>query len=133
MDVKIPENRDPLKDGVVYVAPSELQIELVENKEIHLFEGEKVNYVCPSIDWLMKSIKKDDKKKLMGIVLTGMGKDGAKGISHMKKLGAVTIAQDQETSAIWGMPNEAIATGHVDWVLSPEKIQKKMIESFGVM
>jgi two-component system chemotaxis response regulator CheB len=133
MHVKIPEDKDSLKDGVVYIAPSELQIELIENKAIHLFEGEKINYVCPSVDWVMQSIQKDDKKRFMGIVLTGMGKDGAAGISHMKKLGAVTIAQDQETSAIWGMPNEAIATGHIDWVLNPEAIHKKIIGLLEIM
>jgi two-component system chemotaxis response regulator CheB len=130
MDVKIAENEDWLKDGVVYIAPSELQIKLNDNRRIHLFEGEKMNFVCPAVDSVMKSLHKDNNSQFMGIILTGMGRDGADGISHMKRLGAVTIAQNQETSAIWGMPKEAIETGNVDWVLDPEEIRKKLITKF---
>ena len=120
MDVKIAENEEWLKDGVVYIAPSELQIKLNDNRRIHLFEGEKMNFVCPAVDSVMKSLHKDNNSQFMGIILTGMGRDGADGISHMKRIGAVTVAQNQETSAIWGMPKEAIETGDVDWVHCPK-------------
>ena len=130
MNVKIAEDGEWLKDGVVYIAPSELQIKLNDNRRIHLFEGEKMNFVCPAVDSVMMSLNKDYDNQFMGIILTGMGRDGADGISHMKRIGAVTVAQNQETSAIWGMPKEAIETGGVDWVLSPEDIQKKIIAKF---
>jgi two-component system chemotaxis response regulator CheB len=128
MHVKIAENDEPLKDGTVYIAPSEQQIELCDNWKIRLFDGDKINFVCPSVDSIMKSIHRNAQMKFIGVILTGMGKDGSEGISHMKKIGAVTIAQNQETSAIWGMPKEAIDTGDVDWVLSPELIHSKLIE-----
>ncbi len=130
MYVKIAEDGEWLKDGVVYIAPSELQIKLKDNRRIHLFDGEKINFVCPAVDSIMKSLHKDHGSQLMGIILTGMGRDGADGISHMKHIGAVTVAQDQETSAIWGMPKMAIDTGDVDWVLNPEEIRKKLIARF---
>ena len=130
MHVKIAKDGEWLKDGVVYIAPSELQIKLNDNRRIRLFEGEKVNFVCPAVDSIMESMHEDHGSQFMGIILTGMGKDGAAGISHMKRLGAVTIAQNQETSVIWGMPKEAIETGDVDWVLSPEEIRKKIIAKF---
>jgi two-component system chemotaxis response regulator CheB len=130
MHVKIAEDGEWLKDGVVYIAPSELQSRLSDNRRIHLFEGEKINFVCPAVDSVMLSINKDYDSQFMGVILTGMGRDGADGISHMKRIGAVTVAQNQETSAIWGMPKEAIETGDVDWVLSPEDIQKKIIAKF---
>jgi two-component system chemotaxis response regulator CheB len=130
MHVKIAEDGELLKDGVVYVAPSELQIKLDDNKKIQLFEGEKINFVCPAVDSVMKSLHKDHGSQFMGIILTGMGRDGADGISHMKRIGAVTVAQNQETSAIWGMPKMAIETGDIDWVLNPEDIRKKLIAKF---
>jgi chemotaxis response regulator CheB len=68
---------------------------------------------------------------LMGIILTGMGHDGAAGIAHIKQIGGVTIAQDEKSSVIFGMPKEAIATGAVDWVMTPGQIRNRMIADFG--
>ena len=81
----------------------------------------------------MKSLKSEPDMTCIGVILTGMGKDGAEGISHVKKIGGITIAQDEKTSVIYGMPREALKTGAVDWVFTPEAIRGKFIELMGVM
>ena len=133
MSVKIAEDGEYIKTGKVYVAPSEQHLKLINNRIIRLFHGEKVNFVCPSIDVTMKSLKKMADDKIIGIILTGMGRDGAEGISHVKEVGGITIAQDEETSIIYGMPKEAFKTGNVDLVLSTGKIREKLVELVGVM
>ena len=67
------------------------------------------------------------------LILTGMGSDGAQGIRYIKKIGGVTIAQDKETSAIYGMPKAAYETGAVDFVLTPEEIRERLIELVGIL
>jgi len=133
MTVKIAENGERIKRGEVYVAPSEQHLELINNKIIRLFRSEKVNFVCPSVDVTMKSLKRMSDGKIVGVILTGMGKDGAEGISHIKAVGGVTVAQDEKTSIIHGMPGEAFKTGNVDLVLPPDKIRDKLIELLGVV
>ncbi|MCJ7811866.1 chemotaxis protein CheB, partial [bacterium] len=93
--------------------------------------GKKVNFACPSIDVTLRSLKIKIGVKLIGIILTGMGKYGADGIKHVKSLGGITIAQDKKTSIIYGMPKEAIDTGYVDWILTPGQIKNKLIELAG--
>jgi two-component system chemotaxis response regulator CheB len=79
----------------------------------------------------MKSLVKTGTGTIVGIVLTGMGKDGAHGITHIKKIGGLTIAQDKASSVIYGMPMEARSTGNVDYVLSAGDIGQKLVELVG--
>ncbi|NQV01948.1 MAG: chemotaxis protein CheB, partial [Bacteroidia bacterium] len=104
MEVYIGEDGMRLKNGTIVIAPSEVHLELDQNRTVKLIEGEKVNYVCPSVDVTMKSIQKSSEVNFIGVILTGMGSDGAEGISHVKQLGGMTIAQDEPTSVIYGMP-----------------------------
>ena len=131
MEVKIPCHGEAIKPGVVYFAPSEIHLELTNNKIIQLVNGQKVCFVRPSVDVTMKSIRKTTGDNITGIIMTGMGKDGAEGLSHIKSIGGVTFAQDENTSVIWGMPKAAINTGKVDYVLSPEGIRNKLISQLG--
>ena len=117
---------------MIYLAPSETHLFLADNKIIRLQDGEKVNYVCPSADVTMKSLAWDLDVLFVGVVITGMGRDGADGIAHIKKIGGTTIAQDEKTSPIFGMPREAIRTGCVDFILQPDAIRRKLIELAGV-
>jgi two-component system chemotaxis response regulator CheB len=128
MEVHIAQDGDFLKQGIMYIAPSEVHLELMNNRTIRLTTSEKVNFVCPSIDVTMKSVQKESGNSIIGVILTGMGKDGAEGIRHLKKIGGITIAQDEETSIIYGMPREAVATGIIDYILTPPKIKEKFIE-----
>ena len=131
MRVTIARDGDLLENGRVYIAPSEVHLSVVDNRIVRLSPGEKVNYVCPSVDVTMKSLTWDLGVFFAGVVVTGMGKDGAEGMKHIKKLGGTTIAQDEKTSSIFGMPKEAIQTGSVDFVLAPDAIREKLIELAG--
>ena len=133
MKVRIAKDGDKLERGHIYVASSEIHLELVNNRTIRLCEGEKVNFVCPSVDVTMRSVKKTPGALLIGIILTGMGKDGAEGIRHIKEMDGITIAQDEETSVIFGMPREATETGAVDFVINPDEMREKLVELLGVL
>jgi two-component system chemotaxis response regulator CheB len=117
----------------VYVAPSEVHLTVVQNRTIRLFSGEKVNFVCPAVDVTMESLTLELGTSLVGVVISGMGSDGARGTAHIKALGGTTIAQDEQTSSIFGMPKEAIATGCVDLVLDPPAIREALIGLVGTI
>ena len=131
MHVRLASDGDPLQHGVALVAPGGVHLTLSNNRCVRLSQGEKVNSVCPSIDVAMKSTQPCNGGKLAGVILTGMGRDGAEGIAHIKKAGGTTIAQDQSTSVIFGMPKAAVETGCVDFVLATSQIGRKLSELFG--
>lgn len=118
-----------LRGGQIYLAPGGFHLKLEGNSRIILEEGERVNFVQPSVDVAMKSLLRPLKQRLLiGVIMTGMGRDGAEGIRHVKSLGGITIAQDQDSSAIYGMPKAAWETGAIDFISSPGKIGKKLVE-----
>ncbi len=129
MPVALAEHGDYLRRGQIYLAPGGFHFTLEGNSRIILEEGPRVNFVQPSADVAMESLLKPLKQRqIIGVVLTGMGKDGAEGIRHIKALGGVTIAQDKKSSAIYGMPKAASETGAVDFVLALDKIGCKLVE-----
>jgi two-component system chemotaxis response regulator CheB len=128
MPVALAEDGAYLRKGNVYLAPGGFHLRLEGNQRIALFEGSRVNYVLPSADVAMQSLQRSRRGKLVGVVLTGMGKDGAEGVRHIKEIGGITLAQDRESSAIYGMPKAAAETGAVDFVSSPAKIGAKLVE-----
>jgi two-component system chemotaxis response regulator CheB len=130
MEVSLPERGDLIKRGHVYVAPSRIHLKLVSNGRIDLANHEKVNGCCPSIDVAMQSVTKHP-ARVVGVILTGMGYDGIEGIAHIKSIGGDTIAQDEETSTIYGMPGAARETGKVDFVLPDEEIGEKLVGLVG--
>ena len=130
MRIGVAHDRQALQEGEGYVAPSGVHLRLHRNESVRLYSGEKVNFVCPSADTTMQSLARQSERRLMGIVLTGMGRDGANGIVHMKSLGATNIAQDPSTAAVASMPRAAIETGAVDLVLTPAQIRDKLILFF---
>lgn len=129
MPVALAEDGEYLRSGQIYLAPGGFHLKLEGNNRIILEEGERVNFVQPSVDVAMKSLLRPLKqRRIIGVIMTGMGKDGAEGIRHIKALGGVTIAQDQESSAIYGMPKAAWETGAVDFMAPPHKIGKQLVE-----
>lgn len=130
MPISLAEEGTVIQPGNVYLAPGGVHLTLIRNSIVHLHDGEKVNFVRPSVDVAMKSLITPIGMKIAGIILTGMGSDGAAGISHIKELGGITIAQDQKTSVIYGMPKVAAETGKIDFVLPTEKIADKMATLF---
>ncbi|MBT1073189.1 CheB methylesterase domain-containing protein [Pelotalea chapellei] len=130
MPVSLIEEGQIFQPGQVYLAPGGIHVVLVSNFKAHLFYGERVNSVCPSIDVTMKSVVRPNGGRLAGMILTGMGCDGAAGIAHMKSMGSLTLAQDKNTSVIYGMPKAAAETGKIDHILPTERLADKLRELF---
>lgn len=115
--------------GHVYIAPGNKH--LLVNRDgarytCQLNDGPAVNRHKPSVDVLFRSVAQHVGPNAISVILTGMGDDGAKGLSEMKQAGSPTVAQDEKTSVVWGMPGEAVATGCVDYILPLEKIALKI-------
>jgi two-component system chemotaxis response regulator CheB len=126
MDVKLAESGDVLHEGLILVAPSGVQMELVDNERVSVRFGPPVNNVSPSIDVAMKSLRPAEGVEFVGVILTGMGRDGVEGIRHIKHIGGTTIIQSRETSVLFGAPEAAFRTGSVDFVMRPEEIAKEI-------
>lgn len=122
MRVSLAKDGDELREGHVFIAPPEYHTRITRNHRLHVVAGPKVNFVCPSIDVAMMSVIPQPSRRLIGVLLTGMGRDGADGMAHMKKCGATTLAQDESTCAVFGMPKEAWRAGAVQHLLPPERI-----------
>lgn len=131
MPVSLAHEGTNIQSGQVYLAPGGVHLTLARNSVVHLHDGEKVNSVRPSVDVAMKSVSAPAGTRVAGVILTGMGADGAVGITQIKQLGGITIAQDQRTSVIYGMPKAAAETGQIDFILPTERIADKIRELFG--
>jgi two-component system chemotaxis response regulator CheB len=123
LPVHIPTHGQSVLPGNVYVAPDRLHMAVGADGRIQLRSDEHENGLRPSVACLFRSVAKAYGPSAVGVLLTGMGKDGAWELKLMKEQGAVTIAQDRETSVVHGMPGEAIRLGGATYVLPPEKIR----------
>jgi two-component system, chemotaxis family, protein-glutamate methylesterase/glutaminase len=85
-----------------------------------------VNRHKPSVDVLFRSVAQSAGRNAIGVILTGMGKDGARGLREMLDAGSQTIAQDEATSVVWGMPGEAVSLGAAQHVLPLEGVAPKL-------
>ncbi len=118
--VKEAENRDVVEKGVALIAPGNKHILLkrMGNRYfVEIVDGPLVNRHKPAVDVLFRSVAKYAGSNAIGIIMTGMGADGAKGLLEMKNAGATTAAQDEKTCVVFGMPKVAIKKGGVDKVL----------------
>ena len=125
MEVKEAQDGDEVKPGRVLIAAGGLHMTVVRRGNgmvVECREGEKVSGHCPSVDQLFLSIARIKGLQSLGIILTGMGSDGAKGLLEMKKAGAQTIGQDKQTCVVYGMPAVAASIGAVDVELPIEGI-----------
>ena len=98
---------------------------------VRVYRGERVNRHLPSADVLFSSCAKQLGKNAVGVLLTGMGADGAKGMLEMRAAQAFTIAQDEATCVVFGMPREAILLGAVDQVLPLSHIPAALVQRLG--
>ena len=98
---------------------------------IDLSNSDPMNNLCPSVSWLFRSVADNYGKNAMGVLLTGMGKDGSYELKMMSDKGAITIAQDEKSSVIFGMPGEAVKLGGARYILPPEKIAEKIKQLVG--
>ena len=125
VSVKEAENGEPLTAGRVLIAPGNRHLR-VEKRNMKLVatlnDGPKVSGFRPSVDVLFESVSTSVGSLVVGVIMTGMGCDGAIGVQMVKKQGGLTIAQDQKSSIVYGMPKAAYETGCVDTVASLQEI-----------
>ncbi|MCL2855088.1 MAG: CheB methylesterase domain-containing protein [Defluviitaleaceae bacterium] len=129
-NVKEAREGDEIKAGQILIAPAgkHMQISKKNGRDlVETFVGPKVQYSMPSVDVLFESVAKHIKDKAVGVILTGMGADGADGLLAMKNAGAATIGQDEKTCAIYGMPKVAMDMGAVMYQLPLNKIADKIL------
>ena len=125
---------DRILPGHALLAPGGHQMEVVRHGmayAVRVYRGERVNRHLPSVDVLFSSCAKQLGKNAVGVLLTGMGADGAKGMLEMKEAHAFTIAQDEATCVVFGMPREAILLGAVDQVLPLGRIPAALVQRLG--
>lgn len=131
LEVKEADNLDQVYPGRVLVAPGDRQMRLKKRNGQYLvecFDGEKVSGHCPSVDVLFESVAEQAGKKAIGVILTGMGSDGAKGLLKMRNTGARTIGQNQASAVIYGMPKVAFELGAVEKQVSLGEIPQLIYE-----
>lgn len=122
LPVHVPEHGQPILPGHAYVAPDGLHMRVGASGRVELRTDAPENGLRPSVACLFRSVAKMYGPRAVGVLLTGMGKDGASELKSMKEKGAVTIAQDEDTAAVHGMPGEAIRLGGASYILPPDKI-----------
>ncbi|MHB1842343.1 MAG: chemotaxis-specific protein-glutamate methyltransferase CheB [Sulfobacillus sp.] len=130
-DVKVAKDGEVLQSGRAYLPPDGVQIVVSLGSRIRLVPRLAEQIFCPSIDRLFESVAEVFGPAALGIVLTGMGRDGAEGLRRMRESGGVTIAQDEATSAVFGMPKEAVRLKAATHVLPLTKIADAIVENMG--
>lgn len=108
--------------GHVYLAPDDVHLVVGENRRLRLERGDPENGLRPAVDHLFHSVARCCGRHSIGILLTGMGRDGARGLKAMHDRGATTLVQDRASSVVFGMPGEAVALGAASQVLPLDRI-----------
>jgi two-component system chemotaxis response regulator CheB len=132
-EVKEAEEGDRVKPGLVLIAPGNYHMELTRSGAyyyVKLNQNPPEHGVRPAADVLMRSVAKYAGKNAVGLVLTGMGRDGAQGLLEMHRAGSYNIAQDEATSVVYGMPKVAWEAGGIDKVLPLGDIAQHLIREF---
>lgn len=130
VEVKEAQHGDPVLRGHVLIAPGDKHM-LLERQgaryQVAIKDGPPVSRHRPSVDVLFRSAARAAGRNAMGVIMTGMGDDGARGLLEMKEAGATTLAQDEATSVVFGMPREAIARGAAQTVTALEHIAREIM------
>lgn len=132
LTVQVATQGELLQPGVVYLAPDNYHLLVPQNNVAFLSTSPPVDGHRPSVTALFESIAESYGPHAVGVLLTGMGQDGARGLQRMHDAGAHTIAQDEATSVVFGMPKEAIALGAADEVLPLEHIGPRLAQLVGI-
>jgi two-component system chemotaxis response regulator CheB len=127
LSVKEAEAGERLRAGTVFIAPPDHHLLVNPDGRLALADSELVHFLRPSADLLFESVAASFRDRAIGVVLTGTGKDAAMGVTAIKTMGGTVIAQDPQTAEFPGMPGEAIATGHVDFVLPLAEIADALV------
>lgn len=130
ISVKEAEDGERVMPGHAYIAPGDIHMELARsgaNYHIKLNDAPPMNRHRPSVDVLFHSVARTAGSNAVGVILTGMGNDGAAGLLAMRKAGAKTLAQSEKTCVVFGMPREAIAAGAACDIVDLENVSQKML------
>jgi len=136
MEVHEARDKDPVVQGVALIAPGNYHMILRRssgNYLVRIKDGPQVHYQRPAVDVLFQSVAKSAGENSVGVLLTGMGTDGAKGLQAMNNSGAYTIAQDEESCIVFGMPKEAIKLGAVNKVVPLHQMPGEIIKALNHM
>ncbi|MCU4138288.1 MAG: Chemotaxis response regulator CheB [Thermodesulfobacteria bacterium] len=132
--VKEAEEGEFVKDGVVYIAPGDYHMKIKKENsliKIKLHQGPPRNFCRPSVDELFESLAEVYNGKTLALILTGMGNDGKEGAKKVKEKGGVVLAQDAESSVVFGMPKAVIEEGLADEVINLSRISERLKDLFG--
>jgi two-component system chemotaxis response regulator CheB len=130
MEVREAKDGDQVRPGLVLVAPGDFQLTVHKHGlewRIECKPGDKVSGHRPSVDVLFKSVAEAAEDRAVGVLLTGMGRDGADGLLAMRHSGARTLAQDEESSVVFGMPKEAWENGGAEQLVSVDRITASIL------
>jgi two-component system chemotaxis response regulator CheB len=127
LPVKQAEDGERLHLGTVYIAPPNQHLLVNPDGTPSLAHSELVHFVRPSADLLFESVAGSFRERAIAVVRTGTGSDGSMGVRAIKKVGGTVLAQDEGSSEFFGMPNAAIQSGCVDFVLSLSEIPTALI------
>lgn len=120
--VKEASTGDLVENGKVLIAPGDYHLTITPERRVKLNQDERVMFLRPAIDVTMENLPDVYGKMIVGVILTGMGRDGAKGMAGIKNAGGITIAQDKDTSTIYSMPRAVAAEGNADYILPLDQI-----------
>jgi len=121
-NIKQGENGEMLLPGTIYLAPKDRHIGISKDNRI-IISNDAAEHNCrPSVSYLFRSVRNTSNKHAIGILLSGMGVDGAMELKELKDMGCVTIAQDRESSLVHGMPGEAIRLNGYKYIMNPTQI-----------
>jgi two-component system chemotaxis response regulator CheB len=132
MEVREARDGDHVVNGVALIAPGNKHMVLQRSGaryQVQIKDGPRVHYQRPSVDVLFQSVAKHAGPNAVGVILTGMGGDGAKGLLAMKNNNARTMAQDEGSCVVYGMPKEAVKLGAAEKVMSLDKIPRGIIDA----
>ncbi|MBT9431194.1 hypothetical protein JZM24_01705 [Candidatus Sodalis endolongispinus] len=132
--VKEAEEGERVLPGHAYIAPGARHMELARSGAkyvIRLHDGPPVNRHRPSVDVLFHSVAKFAGRNAVGVILTGMGNDGAAGLLAMRQAGAWTLGQDEASCVVYGMPREAVALGACNEVVPLAHLRQRMLAQIG--
>lgn len=131
LPIHLAQNGQYMLPGHVYIAPDNIHMGVKKREIIELALSEPDEGLRPSVSYLFRSAAATYGKHAVGVLLTGMGRDGAEGLKTMKDAGAPTIAQDESTSIVFGMPAEAIKRGGAQYILPLKEIPGKILQILG--
>lgn len=132
LDVKEAEDGDVVIPGHAFIAPGDWHLMLVRDGARYvcrLSQGEPVNRHRPSVDVLFRSVLQSAGINAVAALLTGMGADGAAGLLEMRDAGLYTVAQDEQSSVVWGMPGEAVKRGAASEVAALDQVARHLLEA----